>query len=140
MKLEKEYNPDGWLGILIGTKLYFHCHSEETILSNMSALLKELTVRNSATDQDHGNLDSLTSNEESATGSWSNMDISNWLDNNGLAETKPLLRKFDGSVLMGLRRMYMKAPAVYYTSLKEQLGFKDLVQILRFTNALEKLK
>ena len=43
--LQSGYAPDGWLGILVGTRLYFDLSSEEMVDVNINKLVKELGSR-----------------------------------------------------------------------------------------------
>ena len=45
LRLQCEYIPDGWLGILVGTRLYFDMYSEETFDVQLPKLVKELRER-----------------------------------------------------------------------------------------------
>ena len=45
LRLEPEYNPDGWLGMLIGTRLYFDFSEESLIDFMVGKLTKELGDR-----------------------------------------------------------------------------------------------
>ena len=45
LRLQQDYLPDGWLGIMIGTRLYFDVHSEEIIDLQIPRLVKELRDR-----------------------------------------------------------------------------------------------
>ena len=52
--MEANYEPDGWLGILLGTKLYYNFFSDEHMASSMESLIKEIGNRgraNRSTDE-----------------------------------------------------------------------------------------
>jgi len=38
VKVEKSYEPDGWLGILVGSKLYYNMHNQETMTASIHGL------------------------------------------------------------------------------------------------------
>ncbi len=42
VRMQPCYNPDGWLGILLGTKLYYDLSTEELFAKNINTLVKEL--------------------------------------------------------------------------------------------------
>jgi hypothetical protein len=42
LKMENGYNPDGWLGIMAGVKLYFEFSEKYPFEDKMMALLKEI--------------------------------------------------------------------------------------------------
>ena len=45
LRLQRDYVPDGWLGIMVGTRLYFDVYTEETIDMQIPRLVKELRDR-----------------------------------------------------------------------------------------------
>ena len=45
LRLQQDYVPDGWLGIMVGTRLYFDVYSEDIIDRQIPGLVKELGVR-----------------------------------------------------------------------------------------------
>ena len=45
LRLQREYIPDGWLGILVGTRLYFDVYSEDQLDVQVPRLIKELRDR-----------------------------------------------------------------------------------------------
>jgi hypothetical protein len=45
LRLQREYIPDGWLGILVGTRLYFDIYSEDQLDVQVPRLVKELRDR-----------------------------------------------------------------------------------------------
>ncbi|XP_025084084.1 uncharacterized protein LOC112558098 [Pomacea canaliculata] len=45
LRVQSGYRPDGWLGMLVGTRLYFDFSSEKHMQSNLSKLLRELANR-----------------------------------------------------------------------------------------------
>ncbi|KAK7092888.1 uncharacterized protein [Littorina saxatilis] len=45
LRLQRGYRPDGWLGILVGSRLYFDFSNDELAQSNLPKLIKELGNR-----------------------------------------------------------------------------------------------
>ena len=43
--MEDGYEPDGWLGALIGVNLYFKMHSDDLVHQQLSNLIQELGSR-----------------------------------------------------------------------------------------------
>ena len=43
LRLQPKYYPDGWLGILVGSKLVFDCSLQEKIEDSIRHLIRELT-------------------------------------------------------------------------------------------------
>jgi len=42
LKMERDYEPDGWLGLIFGTKLFFEFSGKYEFVSKMSELTKEI--------------------------------------------------------------------------------------------------
>ena len=42
VKVDINYSPDGWLGMLLGSKLYFDVSSDQAFASNCQSILKEV--------------------------------------------------------------------------------------------------
>lgn len=72
--------------------------------------------------------------------SWTNADVIKWLNQNQMDSLKDNFTQFDGSILLGLQKLYCRAPTVYYDNVRNDLKIESLVDIIRFTNALESLK
>ena len=51
--LQPSYVPDGWLGILVGARLYIDLSTEEKLDTNIPRLIKELGKRGRYTSQTH---------------------------------------------------------------------------------------
>ncbi|KAK3105910.1 hypothetical protein FSP39_008398 [Pinctada imbricata] len=49
LRLQSNYNPDGWLGMLIGTRLYFDFSNETEMDGMLAKLVKELGTRGKTT-------------------------------------------------------------------------------------------
>jgi len=45
LRLQHDYVPDGWLGILVGTRLYFDVYTEQLLENQIPRLVKELRNR-----------------------------------------------------------------------------------------------
>ena len=45
LRLENKYNPDGWLGIMIGTKLWFDFSVDQKFEASLQGLIKEIHSR-----------------------------------------------------------------------------------------------
>ncbi len=54
--MEKDYKPDGWLGLLQGMDLYYQFHSESNFDESMGELLKAMT-ENTGLENDVVHLD-----------------------------------------------------------------------------------
>ncbi|XP_070553248.1 uncharacterized protein [Ptychodera flava] len=153
IRVERNYSPDGWLGILVGTKLYFDFASDELLGRNFQNLVREIGdrgkikdvvvkksevgVAQSAKDAPHlGESHPGKDNVES----WGYAEITTWLDRNGAGHLAPKLKKYTGRQLLTLKEICSEAPEFFYSSLKKDVGFRDLYDIALFKEALADIK
>ena len=52
LMMEKRYQPDGWLGMVVGTKFWIDCSDKHKLDTSMDRLKKELGSRGNLTTQD----------------------------------------------------------------------------------------
>ena len=48
LKMESKYEPDGWLGAMLGNKLYFDCTQPDSFDDSLNRFVKELGNRGKA--------------------------------------------------------------------------------------------
>lgn len=158
LMLQKKYRPDGWLGFILGAKLYFDFSGKYPVDKALTGLLKELRGRGQVTpnttpvgsnDTNDGAMvtsQSLTSYASPGTPVPSNSvllsmgqeELVKWLRNVKLTECIPAFLEFDGKLLMQLKQMRVEAPEFFYQCLEKRLNM-SLIEILKFTRALEEL-
>ncbi|XP_046563069.1 uncharacterized protein LOC124271943 [Haliotis rubra] len=146
--MQRAYKPDGWLGMIKGTKLFFDFSGKYPYDQKMADLAKELG--------EHGKTQPLTDEIDGETkivpvvkaaplaaargrslADWSVKDVQNWLTKTGLTNDS-LLRKMTGDDLLFLREVSHRAPEFYFNYLLTnlQLPFDDLK---KFSRAVDKL-
>lgn len=140
LRLQHRYIPDGWLGMLIGTRLYFDISSDDKIDQQMNNLMKELGSRGKiGTDSiDSCGVASLPhriSYEE-----WKPQEVSLWLSDNSVTGIPDrIMKTIDGLLLKELKSIQDSAPEYFYKLL--QTDFKlDVTQLLRFSRLLRGLR
>ncbi len=79
--MQKEYKPDGWLGLITAATLYFKFTDKYAFEQKAAELVKELETM--------GNLGGHLDEVDVSTGAghvqnWSNEDVHNWLSKLGL--------------------------------------------------------
>ena len=42
LQLEADYEPEGWLGTIVGMKLYYKCYTKQTIVDSIPKILAAL--------------------------------------------------------------------------------------------------
>ncbi|KAK3095310.1 hypothetical protein FSP39_013076, partial [Pinctada imbricata] len=161
LMLQRSYRPDGWLGMILGAKLYFDFSGKYPFEKPWNGLTKELKSHSSLHTSESSGKDGTdapivaipavpvgstpgiqrshsTSSNNSAVLRMTTDDVSNWLRSLKLDGCVPSFAQFDGRLLSQLRMMKSEAAEYYYHSLEKQLGM-NLVEILTFTEGLEKL-
>ncbi|KAJ8391656.1 hypothetical protein AAFF_G00087970 [Aldrovandia affinis] len=159
LMMERNYNPDGWLGALLGAKLWIDfsdgCNFEESINQLIKEIKGHTPVENevvtAVANNDH---QTNASNKGPALGTWTKKDVRSWLKKNGLDFCLGVLAEYDGSLISQLQRLRKEvqsrrarhtevpqgthvAPEFFYASLRKDLGCSTLSEILQFSRALE---
>ncbi|XP_046350499.2 uncharacterized protein LOC124131331 isoform X2 [Haliotis rufescens] len=147
--MQREYKPDGWLGMIKGTKLFFDFSGKYDFNKKLIELSRELgekgkglkadvvdgEVRTSAAVLKAAPVDAARG---PATATWSNKDVHNWLVKSGFSRHSSL-KDLSGEDLVFLKKLSYKAPEFFYTYVKGDLHLNDLRDIRRFSEAVERL-
>ncbi|XP_070554353.1 uncharacterized protein [Ptychodera flava] len=150
IRVQSNYTPDGWLGIMVGAKLYFDFSTEDYFEKHFPNLVKELGERGKNTIQEEhsevvraevvltgtGNPSHNTS-LNGPVSSWNNDDVNVWLKENELDHLTPKFKTYTGRKLLKLRKISLEAPQFFYKSMENKLGIKDLCDMATFKEALE---
>ena len=150
--MQRNYKADGWLGMLIGTKLRIDFQCKKDIDSGVGKLIKELGGRGKdlcTTDGPGGAL--IRSREASVVtatppqsgtkvSSWTNQDVKKWLTEIGLEQVcKEDISEFNGQRLIDLQELRGECPEYFYKCLECTLNLKNMFHLLKFKNELDKL-
>lgn len=132
--LQKDYKPDGWLGIILGSKMFINFLKydfEECIRRLRNEILN--IYKN---DQQTANSNSVSSaivdtNKSSLKEklSWSESQVDKWLNNkNFKTSIIQSIRPCNGKLLYQMYSMLQNAPEFFYSTLKSNgdLQLKDL--------------
>ncbi|XP_059141325.1 uncharacterized protein LOC131929220 isoform X2 [Physella acuta] len=162
LMVQKRYRPDGWLGAILGAKLFFDFTGKYPYEKPIQGLLKELRGRgrtahpsaNSIPVEDEvdvahvpttGTKANLASpepispnNNNAACVAMSNENVENWLVSKGLHRLTTAFSQMDGQLIWQLKAMRERAPEYFHNSLERQFGM-TLIDILRFNAALDSL-
>ncbi|XP_046358633.2 uncharacterized protein LOC124136687 [Haliotis rufescens] len=145
--LQGGYQPTSWLGIILGTKLYFDMSPGKDFGAKLKELVRELGDNGRITEeeeklQDVTDAASKPSMAVVARGGggervagWTNKDVTEWLKNIGMYSSSPL-RSLTGQELMFLQHLLNKAPEFYYSYLERNMKLKTLKDLMTFSNAL----
>ncbi|KAL8570158.1 hypothetical protein ACOMHN_030955 [Nucella lapillus] len=163
LRLQQGYRPDGWLGILVGSHLYFDFSSDDLARTNLPKVVKELGHRGKVTmafakavtdDEPDTTLERRESTrrrpraashdltrdcgKEAAVEQWSHSDVVKWLADHKLAQVSDRFYSIDGPLLLEMRRVRKVAPEFFYRTLQHDLKM-DLATALRFSQTLGRL-
>jgi len=144
--LEQKYKPNGWLGLLLGQKLYYAFEEENfetTFKSLVTALGDDGKIGRISTPR-HDRVESLPLNEKSqhTIRKWEVEDVIKWLQKEKLTQYQEVFteQKINGVALLELASITNKDPLpVLLTLLKEELGGLTLGDRLMMTSALKEL-
>ncbi|CAM9500750.1 unnamed protein product [Lampetra planeri] len=154
LMMERKYRPDGWLGIIVGAKLWMDFGTKTNFEQNFNKLVKELhgRGRDSEGDTMDGPVKSTASSSLSATlgqprgaaaeklQAWGPSDVARWLTESGLESCLALFSSYDGRLLLRLLEIRKESPEFFFRSLKRDMGFSSMREILIFVDAVEKLE
>ncbi|XP_060568089.1 uncharacterized protein LOC132726752 [Ruditapes philippinarum] len=155
LRLQREYIPDGWLGILVGTRLYFDIYSEDQLDVQVPRLVKELRDRGKISptlDQpDHSRLpivpQRMTSREavpilhhpaSPTVSSWTPIDVKHWLTSIGLCDFVQNFDDIDGLLILELQKIQESAPEYFHTILRNDFSL-TVTEALKLSRHLRQL-
>ncbi|XP_022083476.1 uncharacterized protein LOC110975343 isoform X2 [Acanthaster planci] len=192
LMMDKYYQPNGWLGMIMGTKYYIDFSGRHTFSEQAQKLLREICDIGSAALLEepvfecdasatilenprnhmvsprpqtqpsprqqttspfrrrhvsapvHQMPSPLLESPPSPTQpahvrEWSRDNVQQWLEHSNLSHLRQSFEDFDGSLLAQLQTVRQEAPDFFYSSLRHDLCIQHLVDILRLTEAMDKI-
>lgn len=142
MILQENYKPDGWLGIILGAKIFVNftkytfeeCSKRlqneiEKICQGGSENLQKVIVKRTLARPE------IKQNIES----WSNTQVIEWLQTNGTSESiRETLKNFDGLMLSDLNTIRSTAPDYFYEAISKNNTI-DLYSVVKFNRVFKSL-
>ncbi|XP_072031673.1 uncharacterized protein [Amphiura filiformis] len=156
LMMDDGYDPDGWLGALIGVKLYFTMFSEDMVHKQLANVLQELGTRGKGNTSAEANdsadgaivpanapVSATAAPSSSQTTShlydnWSTDQFQTWLKEIGLEGLTQQLEYCDGKHMVQMYRQYQSCPEYFHSTLRADLKM-DFHAVLKFTTALHQL-
>ncbi|XP_076812758.1 uncharacterized protein LOC143459466 isoform X2 [Clavelina lepadiformis] len=146
--LQSQYKPDGWLGAVLGMKLYVDLSNEDEcegkfpeVLTRIQTQLSQNPLSVSITDTDSPEV--VSSVDQSwnirSPKTWTSYHVKEWARKNRIADIGVIVSGFDGVELYQLSQLMNRCPKVYYTAMRKDYRL-DWSQIFRLTEALENSK
>ncbi|KAK2556044.1 hypothetical protein P5673_022047 [Acropora cervicornis] len=150
LMMQRDYTPDGWLGIILGTRLWIDFRNDYKLSTSAEKLLKELGGRgleNQAKggrvnehEENCGRLVQEDTSEVVRIVDWTASEVANWMKDIGLNEIcKAVLPKMDGQTLINLHALRSECPDYFYKCLETNLNLRDMFDLFKFREELSKL-
>ncbi|XP_076084653.1 uncharacterized protein LOC143055403 [Mytilus galloprovincialis] len=163
LKMEKAYKPDGWLGFIIGAKLFYDFSGKYPFEKKMTELINEVqsslqTMKGVKIQVPNAEVQVQVIPQQSASSTsaaalvpvprtkssdvekvkkWSPQHVGKWLDKNQLPRN--LLGRLSGLEIAFLHVLVQESPDVFYKTIADQLSVKDILTMAKLRFALEAL-
>ena len=151
LMMQRKYRGDGWLGMLVGTKLWFDFNSQQSIEPSVTKLIKELGGRGKDVDNtdepsvtpvapeaQSGDVDTAPSSPGVST--WTNEEVKQWFKEIGLEKVcNEDISGINGETLIDLQQLRGECPEYFYICLERDLNLTRMVDIFKFRKELSKL-
>ena len=148
LMMQQNYKPDGWLGMIVGTKLWIDLRNSFNVEAAIGKLKKELGDRGR---ENQGNY--LTVEHEkpvekgqeltpelSGVADWTANEVKDWFKDIGLDDIcKAVLPKLNGQALIYLYALRDECPDYFYRCLETNLNLRDMFDLFKFREELSKL-
>ena len=150
LMMQRDYTPDGWLGIILGTRLWIDFRNDYKLSTSAEKLLKELGGRGlenqakggrvNEQEKNCGRLSQADASEVGGIVDWTASEVENWMKDIGLNEVcKAVLPRMDGQTLINLHALRSECPDYFYKCLETNLNLRDMFDLFKFREELGKL-
>ena len=146
LMMQRKYRGDGWLGMLVGTKLWFDFQSKQVLEQGVMKLIRELGGRGKELDVTDGpsepavQADLLAPPSSPGVSTWTNKDVKQWFKEIGLAKVcKEDISEMNGQTLIDLQELRGECPDYFYRCIERTLKLTDMFDLLKFRKELSKL-
>ena len=150
LMMQRNYKPDGWLGMLLGTKFWIDFHSKHVVKTGVTKLIKELGGRGKDVDVTDGPSEPVvqavqadivaTSPSSPGVSTWTNEEVKQWFKEIGLEKVcKEDISGMNGQSLTDLQKLREECPEYFYRCLERDLNLTDMLDIFTFTKGLGEL-
>ena len=152
LMMQRKYRGDGWLGMLVGTKLWFDFESKQVLEQGVMKLIRELGGRGKEVDVTDGpsepavravqavQADLLAPPSSPGVSTWTNKDVKQWFKEIGLEKVcKEDISEMNGQTLIDLQELRGECPDYFYRCIERTLKLTDMFDLLKFRKELSKL-
>ncbi|XP_071826237.1 uncharacterized protein [Apostichopus japonicus] len=153
LMMDMYYEPDGWLGLILGAKYYMDFSGIVPFEESVQKLTRELDSSKGSFEtpdsvfvEETVEPDITKSCELSCQASppgtvnWRAEDVQSWLMEHNLEKYRDSFQECTGKLLHQMKALRQEAPEFFFRSLKEDLGISNFFDILRFTEALQDIR
>ncbi|ESO99950.1 hypothetical protein LOTGIDRAFT_230877 [Lottia gigantea] len=162
--MERSYKPDGWLGMILGAKLFYDFSGKYPFESKIEGLLREISQKLNLGDgavagpTGSKGVDVVDGPDQKIVPvqndmvyapykapppklgevkSWNAAQVKDWLKKYGLSGTR--VEKLTGREIAFLQKLQASTPEYYYMTVKTDLGIKTLTDMANFEEAMDEL-
>ena len=149
LMMQCKYRGDGWLGMLVGTKLWFDFQNKLVLEQGVTKLIRELGGRGKELDVTDGpsepavravQADLLAPPSSPGVSTWTNKDVKQWFKEIGLGKVcKEDISEMNGQMLIDLQELRGECPDYFYRCIERTLKLTDMFDLLKFRKELSKL-
>ena len=150
LMMQRKYRGDGWLGMLVGTKLWFEFNSQQSIEPGVTKLIKELGGRGKDVDNTDEPSEPVapavqaddvdTAPSSPGVSTWTNKEVKQWFKEIGLEKIcNEDISEINGETLIDLQQLRGECPEYFYRCLERDLTLTRMVDIFKFRKELSKL-
>ena len=150
LMMQRNYKPDGWLGMLLGTKFWIDFNSKHIVKTGVTKLIKELGGRGKDVDVTDGPSEPVvqavqadivaTSPSSLGVSTWTNEEVKQWFKEIGLEKVcKQDISGMNGQSLTDLQKLREECPEYFYRCLERDLNLTNMLDIFTFTKGLGEL-
>lgn len=154
--MELKYKPHNWLGLIMGTKVYYEFSERRQAEETITGLVKSIKLQLDSdgvpeidcgaqsgteakmTSGDSAGAASTSTRLSEAVRAWSCARVRQWLEEARIDGVKKRLADVDGSLLAVMLEVRSRSPEYFNKTLKREFGMK-FVDVLRFHRALDGL-
>jgi len=150
LMIENHYNADGWLGFILGEKLWYASWDDKTMGDNLPGAIKELeqhtkatpSISTSTTTTSTSSIPVPTQAKKPSIRDWTADQTLHWLSELKLNDsiTKAFTaNKIRGRGLNQLIKLYKQDVRYFHHHILTNLGIKDMNDQLELSDALEEI-
>ena len=148
--MQSNYRPDGWLGMIVGTKLWIDFQSKYVIEEGFRKLKRELRGRGKNAEEADGSVEPVVRPVEAnvvttqpsvpAVSGWTNKEVKQGLEEIGLDDVcREYISEVNGETLIDLQQLRGECPEYFYKCLEQNLNLRNMVHVFKFRTELQKL-